>query len=114
MADLLNRGVIGAAQLHGQEDETYISRLRNRIKADAPLIQAFSIRTKEDVLRAVKSSADLILLDQGSGGSGRTFDWSLADAVDRPFFLAGGLAKRESCTGNQSGKTVGCGFKQRT
>ena len=43
------------------------------------------------VNRAVKSSADLILLDQGSGGSGRTFDWSLADAVDRPFFLAGGL-----------------------
>ena len=83
--------MIGAAQLHGQEDETYISRLRNRIKADAPLIQAFSIRTKEDVLRAVKSSADLILLDQGSGGSGRTFDWSLTDAVDRPFFLAGGL-----------------------
>ena len=88
---LLQDGVLAMAQLHGQEDETYISRLRNRIKADAPLIQAFSIRTKEDVLRAVKSSADLILLDQGSGGSGRTFDWSLADAVDRPFFLAGGL-----------------------
>lgn len=91
VADLLNRGVIGAAQLHGQEDETYISRLRDRIKADAQLIQAFSIRTKEDVLRAVKSSADLILLDQGSGGSGRRFDWSLTDTVDRPFFLAGGL-----------------------
>ena len=91
MADLLTRGVIGAAQLHGQEDETYISRLRNKIKADARLIQAFSIRTKEDVLRAKKSSADLILLDQGSGGSGRTFDWSLADTVERPFFLAGGL-----------------------
>ena len=48
VADLLNRGVIGAAQLHGQEDEAYISRLRNKIKADARLIQAFSIRTKED------------------------------------------------------------------
>ena len=91
VADLLNRGVIGAAQLHGQEDESYISRLREKIKADAQLIQAFSIRTREDVLRAAKSSADLILLDQGSGGSGQTFDWSLADTVDRPFFLAGGL-----------------------
>ena len=90
-ADLLNRGVIGAAQLHGQEDEAYISSLRKRIKAKAQLIQAFSIRTKEDVLRAAKSSADLILLDQGSGGSGRTFDWSLAGTVERPFFLAGGL-----------------------
>lgn len=91
VADLLNRGVIGAAQLHGQEDEVYISRLRKMAKVDAQLIQAFSIRTKEDVLRAKKSSADLILLDQGSGGSGQTFDWSLADDVGRPFFLAGGL-----------------------
>lgn len=91
VADLLNRGVLGAAQLHGQEDESYISRLREKIKADAQLIQAFSVRTKEDILRAQKSSADLILLDQGSGGSGQTFDWSLADDVGRPFFLAGGL-----------------------
>ena len=26
-----------------------------------------------------------------SSGSGRTFDWSLAGTVERPFFLAGGL-----------------------
>lgn len=93
VADLLNRGVIRAAQLHGCEEEAYISCLRNKIKTDVMLIQAFSIRTREDVLRAKKSSADLILLDQGSGGSGRTFDWSLAETVDRPFFLAGGLGR---------------------
>lgn len=39
---------------------------------------------------AVKSPADLILLDSGTG-SGRTFNWSYAAAVKRPFFLAGGL-----------------------
>ncbi len=94
VADLLNRGVIGAAQLHGQEDEAYISRLREKTKVEMLLIQAFSIRTQEDVLRANKSSADLILLDQGSGGSGQAFDWSLTDTVDRPFFLAGGLGSK--------------------
>ena len=94
VADLLNRGVIGAAQLHGQEDEAYIGRLREKTKVKMLLIQAFSIRTQEDVFRANKSSADLILLDQGSGGSGQAFDWSLTDTVDRPFFLAGGRGSK--------------------
>lgn len=35
---------------------------------------------------------DWILLDHGEGGTGEAFDWSLAGALNRPFFLAGGLA----------------------
>ena len=34
---------------------------------------------------------DYILLDQGSGGTGKTFDWSLIPEIERPFFLAGGI-----------------------
>ena len=34
---------------------------------------------------------DYILLDQGSGGTGKTYDWSLIQNIDRPYFLAGGL-----------------------
>lgn len=34
------------------------------------------------------------MLDQGNGGTGQTFDWSLVENVDRPFFLAGGLGIR--------------------
>ena len=61
------------------------------IGGDIPVIQAFSVRTMEDLRRAEKSSADHILLDQGSGGTGKTFDWSLAEDFARPFLLAGGL-----------------------
>ena len=91
VADLLNRGSIRMAQLHGQEDAAYIRRLRRL--TDKPLIQAFSIRTKEDVRRALESEADYLLFDQGSGGTGLTFDWSLILEVTRPFFLAGGLGE---------------------
>lgn len=88
-AQLLNEGIIGMAQLHGQEDEDYIRRLRKLTKK--PLIKAFSVRSEDDIKNAVKSSADYILLDQGSGGTGKVFDWSLIQKMNRPFFLAGGI-----------------------
>lgn len=89
LAQLLNEGIIGMAQLHGQEDEDYIRRLRTL--TDKPLIKAFSVRSEDDIKNAVKSSADYILLDQGSGGTGKAFDWSLIQEMNRPFFLAGGI-----------------------
>lgn len=91
-AELAESGVIRAIQLHGQEDEEYIRRLRRLIGGDIPVIQAFSVQTAEDLQRAAKSSADYVLLDQGSGGTGKTFDWSLAEGFTRPFLLAGGLS----------------------
>ena len=57
-----------------------------------PVIKAFSIKTSEDVKRALRSPGDYILLDQGAGGTGEIFDWDLVPPVKRPFFLAGGLA----------------------
>ena len=87
----LEEGTIQLAQLHGQEDEAYIRRLRER--TDKPLIQAFSIRTEADARRTLSSTADYLLFDQGSGGTGRSFDWSLLPEISRPFFLAGGLGE---------------------
>lgn len=89
IASLLSEGIIDIAQLHGQEDEGYISRLR--ALTDRPLVQAFRIDQKEDVEHALQSSADYILLDSGNGGTGTTFDWSLLKDISRPWFLAGGL-----------------------
>ena len=88
VAFLLEEEVIDLAQLHGQEDEEYISRLREL--TDKPLIQAFRIRNTEDARRAEKSTAEYILLDAGAG-DGKTFEWELAESVERPYFLAGGL-----------------------
>ena len=87
--ELLLDGTIHIAQLHGQEDETYIRELKQL--SDKPIIKAFSIKTAEDIEKAVQSPADYILLDQGSGGTGKTFDWSLIPEIERPFFLAGGI-----------------------
>lgn len=119
VAVLLNQGVIELAQLHGSEDEEYLVRLREL--THKPVIQAFRILSREDVVRAMKSSADEILLDSGAG-TGSTFNWEILRiesdydrAIDaekdgekpfctkrnrekslyaeetRPYFLAGGL-----------------------
>lgn len=86
---LLRDGTLWAAQLHGQEDEDYIEKIQNM--TGKPVIKAFSIKTPEDVQRALRSPTDYILLDQGTGGTGEPFDWSLVPPVRRPFFLAGGI-----------------------
>lgn len=89
VAALLDRGIIDIAQLHGKEDAAYIRRLRQLTKK--PLIQAFRIDTPADVATAQASLADYVLLDSGTGGTGTSFDWSLLQNIQRPYFLAGGL-----------------------
>ncbi len=89
VADLLNRGIIHLAQLHGSEDEAYIERLR--ALTDKPIIKACRVVTADDVAAAVQSTADYILFDSGAG-TGTAFDWSLIQDVPRPYFLAGGLS----------------------
>ena len=88
VASMLNLGIVDLVQLHGSEDEAYIEKVREI--TNKPIIKAFIIRSKEDVERAERSTADYILLDGGKG-QGKAFDWSLIKDIKRPYFLAGGL-----------------------
>lgn len=90
VAALLNSGVISVAQLHGREDDAYISVLRT-LAPGCVVWRAFQLRSQADLAAARRPpGADLVLLDNGRG-TGQTFDWSLAGSVHRPFLLAGGL-----------------------
>ncbi|MBR4144587.1 MAG: phosphoribosylanthranilate isomerase [Lachnospiraceae bacterium] len=89
VADFLEKGIIDLAQLHGSEDEAYIKTLRKL--TDKPLIKAFQIKTAEDLKKAEASSADMILLDAGTG-DGVSFDWDMLKSFNRPYFLAGGMS----------------------
>ena len=87
VAELLNAGIIDAAQLHGDEDDGYIKNLR--ALSDKLIIKAFKI---EEIEKLVPSSQFLvpILIDAGAG-DGKVFDWSLLKNFRREYFLAGGL-----------------------
>jgi len=80
---------LGAVQLHGDEDPA------EHAGAGVPLWQV--LRIQSSLPPSVSSAAAELLLDakvEGFGGSGRSFDWSLARDARRfglPFWLAGGL-----------------------
>jgi tryptophan synthase beta chain len=89
VAALLAEGTIDVAQLHGSEDEAYITRLRLLVPG-CVVWKAFVVRDESGLAAARSSSADLVLLDNGKG-TGEAFDWSLVRDLGRPFLLAGGL-----------------------
>jgi phosphoribosylanthranilate isomerase len=89
VVELYKAEIIKMVQLHGNEDERFIAEIRE--SCPAPVIKAVPVRSEQDVAAARLSPADYIMLDQGTGGSGRSFDWSLVGKLDRPFFLAGGI-----------------------
>ena len=93
IADYLKKGIIDIVQLHGNESEYYIRKLRDVMAFQntiAPVIQACRVRTPADLVKAEHSAADYILLDNGAG-TGQTFDWKLIRDIGREYFLAGGL-----------------------
>ena len=108
-------GFLDLIQLHGSEDNAYIRDLRGRMatsdprglleatndprgRMTKPVIQAFRIRSADDLKRAMESEADYLLLDNGTG-TGEAFDWSLISDAEvlmcgeaaKPWILAGGL-----------------------
>ena len=89
VARLLNENILDIAQLHGQEDAAYLARLRSL--TGKPLWQAFRVETAAGLAAAARSTADMVLLDSGAGGTGTVFNWKLLQGFLRPYILAGGL-----------------------
>ena len=81
---------LSAVQLHGDEDQAYISALREALPADVEIWKALSVGTQLPERRL--QHIDKYVLDNGQGGSGQTFDWSLlaGQSLDN-VLLAGGL-----------------------
>ena len=89
--ELFKNGVIDMAQLHGSEDEEYITGLKNKTNQKLKIIKAIEMSEEVDLDIYENTQADFLLLDGGKG-SGKTFDWRLIRKnLKKEFFLAGGL-----------------------
>ena len=86
--EIVEQGIIEAVQLHGHEDEAYVGHLRRRM--NHVILKAVSVNDGEDLHG--QTSADYLLVDHGSGGTGVPFDWSVLKGLHTAYFLAGGLS----------------------
>ncbi|WON78924.1 bifunctional indole-3-glycerol-phosphate synthase TrpC/phosphoribosylanthranilate isomerase TrpF [Serratia sp. UGAL515B_01] len=79
-----------AVQLHGAEDQSYIDSLRAELPAHCQIWKALSV--KEQLPARNLKYVDRYLLDNGAGGTGKQFNWSLlqGQTLDN-VMLAGGL-----------------------
>ena len=89
IVDLVGRVGLTGVQLHGREPVSEAREIRPHVRF---LIHAFAAGD-EALTAAANSPADAILLDAPSPGSGRVFDWSLAEGAPSGvrLLLAGGL-----------------------
>jgi phosphoribosylanthranilate isomerase len=94
---LVRAGLIDVIQLHGDETPETATPIR---EAGIPFIKAIGVQGAGELDRATDFQADALLLDAPApgvyGGTGETFDWSVAAAFIRnhpglPVILAGGI-----------------------
>lgn len=83
-------GTIDLAQLHGDEDDTYVKMLKR--SCGCPVIKAVGIG---NALPPLPEDPDYLLFDVLSdrrGGTGKVFNWNILKGYHgAPYFLAGGL-----------------------
>jgi indole-3-glycerol phosphate synthase/phosphoribosylanthranilate isomerase len=91
VAALMN---LHAVQLHGHEDVEYVRSLRHELPGDCEIWTALSVGREPLMSRG----GDRLLFDNGDGGSGRTFNWSLVEGhPDLPNALvAGGIGSHNA------------------
>lgn len=95
LEDAVRSGGIDVFQFHGNESPDFCSRVSTDF--GLPVLKAVSVRDARSIEDLDSYDVNAFLLDSFSdsvyGGSGRTFDWSIASAAKRygKIILSGGL-----------------------
>ncbi|MCS2153966.1 bifunctional indole-3-glycerol-phosphate synthase TrpC/phosphoribosylanthranilate isomerase TrpF [Scandinavium goeteborgense] len=93
---------LAAVQLHGHEDQAYIDELRAALPAHVQIWKALSV--KDSLPARNLNHVDKYVLDNGQGGTGQRFDWSLLNGQDLSnVLLAGGLSPDNCVEAAKSG-----------
>jgi phosphoribosylanthranilate isomerase len=89
IVEIANRAGLHGVQMHGHEPPAEVEWVRKRVQF---VIRAYSAGDPA-LADASQSAADIILVDSPDPGSGKVFDWRLAEGAPRGkrILLAGGL-----------------------
>jgi phosphoribosylanthranilate isomerase len=92
--ECVRRFGLSIVQLHGAEDPEYVRLLKGELPS-VKIWKALEIGCREDLstLNHDFGGVDRFVLDNGAGGTGRSFDWRwlLEYEGPLPFVLAGGI-----------------------
>ena len=98
--DIVNLIELDVVQLHGDEDQIYIDKLREKLKSvktDTEIWKAIRVKNQMSLEKIKSLKVDGILLDTYSikayGGLGESFDWDMVKnlKLDVKLILAGGI-----------------------
>ncbi|MDS0524476.1 phosphoribosylanthranilate isomerase [Clostridium sp. SHJSY1] len=89
--DILDVVPLDVVQLHGDEDEIFITKIRKIFNGE--IWKAVSVKSKDDINDFYKYKVDSLLFDGTKPGEGKIFLWKYLDEIsaDKKFFLAGGI-----------------------
>ena len=98
LRDIINKTHLNHIQLHGNENDEYISILKEEF--NLKVVKSVGIKEKDDLKKMNKfSNADYLLFDYKPeisdlpGGNAKKFDWSLLQdiKINKPWFISGGI-----------------------
>ena len=99
--EIYEKAKLNFIQLHGDENEDFISELRQKLNLKIGIIKVIRIGNLTENLESkilnLKSKIDYLLFDTDSkafGGTGKTFDWNFLNEIKIPipYFLSGGIS----------------------
>ncbi|MGJ3352584.1 bifunctional indole-3-glycerol-phosphate synthase TrpC/phosphoribosylanthranilate isomerase TrpF [Providencia sp. Je.9.19] len=82
---------LSAVQLHGSESADYIEQLRDLLPGHCEIWKAVDM-SQSHFSDYEQAQVDVLLLDNGNGGTGKTFDWTtIPTTIKHRIMIAGGL-----------------------
>ena len=102
IVEIASEAQLDIIQLHGDEDDRFILKLRQLIGEDIQIIKVIRIgnQNAEELQKTINQQPltnNYLLFDtdsQAFGGTGKTFDWNILNEIEIPipYFLSGGIS----------------------
>ena len=104
IVEISEKSNLNFIQLHGDEDEEFIKRLRQMLNENTKIIKVIRIgddktnfENEIKKITNIKSQISNLLFDTDSkafGGTGKTFNWQILNEIEipKPYFLSGGIS----------------------
>ena len=102
IAEISEKAKLNFIQLHGDEDEEFVKKLRLSLSKNIKIIKVIRIGNQsfdelQKTINQQPSTVNYLLFDTDSkafGGTGKTFDWQILNEIEIPipYFLSGGIS----------------------